>query len=289
MLNIEVNKHTLLYGLLGYPLGHSFSPPMHNAAFAHLGLNKAYFLLEVSAEDLGVAVAGMKKLHFGGGNVSIPHKVEVMKYLDEISESAALIGAVNVLKIEDGKVKGFNTDGSGFFRSFETELGASPAGKVFFINGAGGASRAITMEAVLRGAKKVYICNRTYAKAGSMADEINARIRPCAVPLHLDAGETAQAMRDVDVFINTTNIGMYPKVDDLSFDVKLLRPGIIVCDAIYNPGMTRLLQEASALGCQTMSGVNMLINQGAESFQIWTGLTPPIDVMGNVIRSALAK
>jgi shikimate dehydrogenase len=289
MLHIEVNKDTMLYGLFGYPLGHSFSPAMQNAAFAHLGLNKAYFLLEVSAEDLGVAVAGMKKLHFGGGNVSIPHKVEIMKYLDEISESAALIGAVNVLKIEDGKVKGFNTDGSGFFRSFETELGVKPEGKVFFINGAGGASRAITMEAVLRGAKKVYICNRTFSKAGSMADEINARVRPCAVALHLDAAEIAQAMQDVDVFINTTNIGMSPKVDDLSFDVKLLRPEVIVCDAIYNPGMTRLLREASALGCQTMSGVNMLINQGAESFQIWTALEPPINVMGNVVLAALAK
>lgn len=289
MLDIEVNKHTLLYGLLGYPLGHSFSPAMHNAAFAHLRLNKAYFLLEVSAEDLGTAIAGMKVLHFGGGNVSIPHKVEVMKYLDEISQSAALIGAVNVLKFEDGKVKGFNTDGSGFFRSFVTEMETSPEGKVFFINGAGGASRAITVEAVLRGAEKVYICNRTYAKAEAMAGEINARIRPCAVPLHLDAAEAAQAMPDVDVFINTTNIGMHPKVDDLSFDVKLLRPGIIVCDAIYNPGRTRLLQEAAALGCRTMSGVNMLINQGAESFQIWTGLTPPIDVMGNVVRAALAK
>ncbi len=288
MLDITVNKETKLFGLLGYPLGHSFSPPMHNAAFAATGINAAYFLLEVRPEDLGTALAGMKKLPFGGGNVTIPNKVAIMEHLDEISEAARLIGAVNVIKFADGKVKGYNTDGSGFFRAFQTELGETPEGKTFFVNGAGGASRAICVEAVLRGAKKLYICNRTPAKAEAIAGDINEKIRPCAAAVPQEPEAMAAALAEADVFINTTSIGMYPKVEDLSFDVSLLRPEIIVCDAVYNPVETRLLREAAALGCRTMSGANMLINQGAESYAIWFDREPPTEVMGRVIRDALS-
>ncbi len=288
-MNIEINVKTVLYALLGCPLGHSLSVHMYNAAFEHMGLNKIYFLTEVKPEDLGVAIEGMKKLHFGGGNVTIPNKVEIMKYLDEISEEARLIGAVNVFKIENGKSKGSNTDGSGFFRSFEKDAGTTADGKVFFVNGAGGASRAVTVEAVLRGAQKVYICNRTVAKAEALANDINTKIRPCAIPLPREREKIAAAMEDTDVVINTTSIGMYPRVDDLSLDVSLLNPNIIVCDVIYNPERTKLIQEVEKLGCKTVTGVNMFICQGVESFKIWTDMDPPIDIMGNVVRAALAK
>ena len=143
MLDINIDRNTVLYGVLGYPLGHSFSPPMQNAVFSATGINAAFFLLEVAPEDLGKAMEGMKVLPFGGGSVTIPHKVAVMQCLDEISESAHLIGAVNAIKIQDGKIKGYNTDGSGFFRAFNTEMGTTAEGKTFLINGAGGTARTI--------------------------------------------------------------------------------------------------------------------------------------------------
>ncbi len=261
---------------------------MHNAAFAAVGINAAYFILEVKPEDIGVAVEGMKKLPFGGGNVTIPDKVAIIQYLDEISEAARLIGAVNVIKFEDGKVKGYNTDGSGFFRAFGTELKEDPEGKTFFVYGAGGASRAICVEAVLRGAKKLYICNRTYEKAESIASDINKKIRRCAFALRSDHNEMAEALKDAEIIVNCTNIGMFPKVEELSIDPSLLRSNMIVCDVIYNPDETRLLAEATRLGCRTMSGINMLINQGIESFQIWTGQEPPADVMREAVKNALA-
>lgn len=289
MLPIEVNKDTRLYGLLGYPIGHSLSPAIQNAAFAAAGMNKAYFLMEVKPENLGAAVQGMKALPFGGGNVTIPHKVEVMRYLDEISDAARLIGAVNVIRIEDGKARGFNTDGSGFFRSFQAEAGIEPEGRVFFLHGAGGAARAVAVEAVLRGVKKLYLCNRTFEKAEKLAREINEKLRPCVIPLHQEHAEMAEAMADTEVVVNSTSLGMHPKIDELSLDPGLLHPRLVVCDCVYNPERTRLLQEAAALGCRTVTGVGMLLNQGVESFELWTGTAAPVAVMLEALRNALDK
>jgi shikimate dehydrogenase len=289
VLPIEVNKNTRLYGLLGYPIGHSLSPAIQNAGFAALGMNKAYFLMEVRPENLGAAVQGMKVLPFGGGNVTIPHKVEVMRYLDEISDAARLIGAVNVIRIEDGRALGFNTDGSGFFRSFRAEAGITPEGRVFFLNGAGGAARAVAVEAVLRGAKKLYLCNRTFEKAEALARDINEKLRPCVIPLHQEQAEMEEAMADTEVVVNTTSLGMHPRTDELSLDPGLLNPRIIVCDCVYNPERTRLLREAAALGCRTVTGVGMLLNQGVESFELWTGAAAPVAVMLEALRNALDK
>ncbi len=283
MLDVTIDRDTKLFGILGYPLGHSFSPPMQNAAFAATGVNAAFFLLEVKPEDLDVALAGMKILPFGGASVTIPNKVAIIEHLDEISEAARLIGAVNVIKFEDGKVKGYNTDGSGFFRAFQTELGEEPKGKTFFVNGAGGASRAICVEAVLRGAKKLYIYNRTLSRAEVIAGDINGKIRDCAAVVAQKPEAMAEALAEAEVFINTTSVGMYPKVEELSFDVSLLRGEMIVCDAVYNPERTQLLWKAAELGCRTMSGVRMLINQGAEAYAIWTEREPPTEIMSDVI------
>lgn len=275
----NINSKTKYIALLGCPLGHSISPAIQNAAFQDHGINNLYIPLEVKPEDLGTVVKAMPKMNFSGFNVTIPYKIEIIKYLDEIDSLAKSIGAVNTVLIEDGKLKGYNTDGIGFLRSFEKGLGLGAEGKKIFILGSGGASRAISMTLAMNKVNKLYICNRTYEKAAALVVDINSQFGNSSIAVPMVYENMEEALKEADIFINTTNVGTYPNADEMPIDKGLLNSRLIVCDVVYNPKKTKLLQEADKIGCKTLSGRGMLVYQGAEAFEIWTGVEAPVDVM----------
>ena len=280
-----VDVKTKLVGLLGNPLGHSFSPAMHNKAFETLGLNYFYLPIEVTAEDLPTVAAGIAKMNFAGYNITIPHKIHIMDCLDAIDPLAQAIGAVNTVVFEDGRATGYNTDGEGFVRSLEAESGITVDGKRLFVVGCGGAARAIAMTLAFKGASKVYLCNRTEQKAHDLTAEINSKVKPCSEVVPMDTVRIRDTIRQADVLINTTSIGMHPEEDRIPIDGDLIPGGMVVSDIVYNPARTKLLKIAEEKGCQIVPGLGMLVYQGAEGFRKWTGAEPPVEVMFGVVRA----
>lgn len=280
-----VDVNTRLVGLLGNPLGHSFSPAMHNKAFETLGLNYFYLPIEVTAEDLPTVAAGLAKMNFAGYNITIPHKIRVMDCLDVIDPLAQAIGAVNTVTLENGRATGYNTDGEGFVRSLETETGITVGGKCYLIIGAGGAARAIAMTLAFKGAEKIFLCNRTEQKAHDLVAEINAKVSPCSEVIARKPAPIEAAVRQADVLINTTSIGMHPDENRIPIDGDLISNGLIVSDIVYNPARTKLLQVAEAKDGRIVPGLGMLVYQGAEAFRKWTGAEPPVEVMFEVVRA----
>lgn len=280
-----VDVNTKLVGLLGNPLGHSFSPAMHNRAFATLDLNFFYLPIEVTAEDLPTVAAGIAKMNFAGYNVTIPHKIRIMACLDAIDPLAQAIGAVNTVTLHEGRATGHNTDGEGYVRSLESEGGIEVHGKRLFIIGCGGATRAIAMTLASKGAQKIFIANRTEQKAHDLAAEINAKVRSCSEVVAMQRANLAAALAQADVLINTTSLGMHPHEDRLPIEGDLIPSGIVVSDIVYNPMRTQLLKVAEARGCRIVTGLGMLVYQGAEAFRMWTGVEPPVDEMFAVVRA----
>ena len=280
-----VDVNTKLVGLLGNPLGHSFSPAMHNKAFETLGLNYFYLPIEVTADDLPTVAAGIAKMNFAGYNITIPHKIRIMDCLDAIDPLAQAIGAVNTVVLEKGHATGYNTDGEGFVRSLEAESGMTVDGKRYFILGSGGAARAIAMTLAFKGAQKIFLCNRTEQKAHDLAVEINTKVSPCSEVVPRDPVRMAPAVQKADVLINTTSIGMHPEEDRIPIESDLIPAGVIVSDIVYNPARTKLLQVAEAKGCKTVPGLGMLVYQGTEGFRKWTEAEPPVEVMFEVVRA----
>ncbi|CAB3289963.1 Shikimate dehydrogenase (NADP(+)) [Methanocaldococcus lauensis] len=279
-----IDAKTKVVGLIGHPVEHSFSPIMHNAAFKDKGLNYVYLAFDVLPEKLKYVIDGAKALGIVGFNVTIPHKVEIIKYLDELDESAKLIGAVNTIKIENNKAVGYNTDGIGARLSLEEEIG-KVKDKTILILGAGGAARAVAFE--LAKDNNIIIANRTVEKAEKLAKEI-------AEKLNKKFGEEVKFsslnndFSDVDIIINATPVGMYPNVDvEPLIKADQIKPDMVVMDLIYNPLETTLLKEAKKVGAKTINGLGMLIYQGAVAFKIWTGIEPNIDVMKNAIINTL--
>lgn len=284
---ITVNTNTKIIGLLGYPLEQSYSPIMQNAALEHCSLNKIYIPIEVLPENLGTVVQSISKMNFDGFNVTIPYKIEIIKYLDEIDEYAKCIGAVNTVTIRKGILKGYNTDGQGFLKSYEKGSESTIEGKIVFVLGSGGASRGICMTLAFNKAKKIYICNRTYEKAIALAKDINNQVKECSIPVPMINKEMEKAVNNSDVLINTTSVGMFPDVDDTPLVKSVLNEKLIVCDAIYNPKKTRLLREAEEIGCKTVNGLAMLVYQGVESFKLWTGINAPQEIMFKIVDESL--
>lgn len=280
---------TQLVILLGNPLGHSVSPPMHNAVFEKLGMDYCYMPVEVSEENLQKVFAGLCKMHVSGFNVTIPHKIHIMNYLDELDPLAATIGAVNTICIKDDKTIGYNTDGQGFIQSLEEETNISVKGKQIFLLGCGGAARAIAMTLAFQGAEKIILCNRTPEKAMALATEINEKIDDCAEICEQTVSSQQKALRHCDVLINTTSLGMHPHEDVLPIDESLLQPPLIVADIVYNPLTTKLLRVAGERGCATVPGLGMLIYQGAAAFRLWTGVEPLVSEMSDTVYSLMKK
>ncbi len=280
---------TKLVVLLGNPLGHSISPAMHNRVFETLGMDYCYIPVEVSEDNLEKVFSGLTRMNVVGFNVTIPHKIRIMKYLDELDPLAATIGAVNTICVTNGKTKGYNTDGQGFTRSLEEETKLSTKGKRFFLLGCGGAARAIAMTLAFQGAEKVFICNRTVAKAQALVVEINEKIRNCCEVIEQTTGSQFKALQSCDVLINGTSLGMHPREEVMPIDQSLLLPHLIVTDIVYNPLITRFLQSARDVGCSIVPGLGMLIYQGAAAFKLWTGVEPIISEMSEVARRLMKK
>jgi shikimate dehydrogenase len=266
------SQPTKIYGVLGNPIGHSLSPAMHNAAFEAAGVNALYVAFESS--DLKGSIDGMRALGILGMSVTIPFKTAVIQYLDELDSLAEKIGAVNTLVNSDGRLKGYNTDGLGAMKALQAKIDLS--GKRCVLVGAGGAARGIGFMARESGMELVVV-NRSIGRGRALADFLKCPF----IPL-----ERIQEVR-VDVMIQTTPVGMFPHEDDSPVPDNVFRKEMVVMDAIYNPLETRFLKTARGHGCDTISGLEMFIHQGAEQFRLWTGSNPPMDVMRAVVRKAL--
>jgi shikimate dehydrogenase len=281
----RINSETKLYVLIGDPVEHSCSPLMHNAAFQYLRINSVYLALQVRTDGLSEAINGIKSMSIPGMNVTIPHKVAIMKYLDEIDPNAKKIGAVNTVINKDGRLIGYNTDGKGALAALKNEK-VDPVGKKVVLLGAGGAARAIAFS-IAPSVSTLVILNRTKAKAIALAHAIKTGLNIEIIGKELTNTTLSRELSNTDLLINTTSVGMPPNIKETLVQRHLIRSDMVVFDIIYNPPETRLLNEARAAGATTLNGVNMLVNQGALSFKLWIGLKPPIDVMLRAIQQSL--
>ncbi|WP_456472570.1 shikimate dehydrogenase [Methanocaldococcus sp.] len=271
-----INAKTKLIGLIGHPVEHSLSPIMHNAAFRDKNLNYVYLAFDVKPEKLKYVIDGAKALNIVGFNVTIPYKVDIIKYLDSLDKDAELIGAVNTIKIEEDRAIGYNTDGIGARRALEEELGEVKNKKILIL-GAGGAARAVAFE--LAKNNYIIIANRTVEKAKKLAEEIKEKLNA-----EVEYSDLNPNLEGVNIVINATSVGMYPNVDVKPLlTAEQLKDVEAVMDLIYNPLETVLLKEAKKAGVKAINGLGMLIYQGAEAFKIWTGVEPNIKVMKKAI------
>ena len=280
-----ITGKTKTLGIIGWPVSHSFSPNMHNTAFAALELDYIYVPLPVHPDHLGAAVAGLKTLGFVGANVTIPHKVAIMPFLDELDESAKLAGAVNTIVVKNGRCIGYNTDGQGFIKSL-TAQHHTIAGKTAILMGAGGAARAVVGGLLQNGITEIIIGARSPIKAQEFVD--------------LFPGETllkgydwqqesfTKALETCDFLINCTPIGMSShKAEELPLSWERVKKEAVICDLIYNPPLTELLKEAKLRGHNVMNGAGMLVEQGALAFELWTGESAPRHIMSEVLSKAI--
>ncbi len=271
-----ITGKTNIVGLIGDPVEHSMSPPMHNAAFEFLGLDFAYVPFNVKTTSLGEAIKGARALRIKGLNVTIPHKTSVMEFLDIIDKPSELIGAVNTIKLDNGKITGYNTDGIGAIRALE-EVVQVKNKKVVMV-GAGGAARAVAFQLILSGIESLTIINRTPEKALKLKNEIESKIESKVACGNLEILE--KEVSNADIFIDTSPIGMYPHIDDEPvIKAEMMHSDLVVNDLVYNPLDTVLLKEAEKAGAKGVSGLKMLIYQGAEAFKIWTNMDAPVDIM----------
>ncbi len=278
---MEPDTQTRAVGVIGWPVEHSLSPAMHNAALREMGLNWVYLAFAVEPELVGEAVRGVRGLRLVGLNVTIPHKSAVIDHLDEIDDTAAALEAVNTIVLQpDGLLVGHNTDAPGFIRSVQ-EAGHDVSGMRVAVIGAGGASRSIAYACATSGASAISIINRTPLRAERVAE----MVREAADFDALDAGpldgEFAQeAVTRADLVVDCTSVGMYPHHDvEPVISPQWLRPGQVVVDLTYNPIDTAILKAARAVGADTVDGAGMLVHQGAISLQHWSGQEPPVETM----------
>ncbi|GBF36319.1 shikimate dehydrogenase [Methanofervidicoccus abyssi] len=268
-----IDSKTKLLGLIGHPVEHSLSPIMHNKALRDKNLNYVYLAFDVHPDRLKYVVDGAKALGtFRGFNVTVPHKVEIIKYLDELDREARLIGAVNTVKIENDKAIGYNTDGLGARMSLEEEIGKVKNRDILIV-GAGGAARAVAFE--LAKDNNITIVNRTLERAKLLAEEISRKLNRS-----VDYGDLNVDVGNYEIVIHTTPVGMYPHINaEPVIDVNNIRSDMVVMDLIYNPRETVLLREAKKRGAKAINGIGMLVYQGALAFEIWTGVKPDVEVM----------
>ena len=272
-----------LFGVIGDPIAHSMSPAMHNDAFVRLGIDGYYHPFHVKPEDLAAAVQGMKAIGVQGFNVTIPHKSAIIPLLDQVDPLAKAIGAVNTVVREDGGWTGYNTDGAGFVRGLREAYGEPLEEKRVLLIGAGGAARAIYYTLASEKVSQIDIANRTAEKAASLAENC-----PYSVTGSVKTtDEATEQLEEYDVIIQTTSIGMSPLIEASPISVQKIKAGTFVSDIIYNPLETKLLQEAKKRGARTQNGLKMFVYQGALAFERWTGQTPDINKMEQIVCSQL--
>lgn len=279
VMESRISGHTGLLALIGSPVGHSGSPAMYNYSFERLGLDYAYVAFDIKAEEVADAIAAMKTFKMRGCNVTMPCKTEVVKYMDELSPAARIIGAVNTIVNDDGKLTGYITDGEGFVNNLK-DHGIDVKGKKVVIAGGGGAATAIQVQCALDGVREITIFNRTVSKACETAEKIRREVPDCTVNVFdiADVAAMTREIRTCEIFINATSVGMTP-MDEESVvkDVSAFYPGLVVADAVYNPEETKLLREAKEAGCICVSGRGMLLWQGVAAFKLYTGQKMPVE------------
>ncbi|MCD6325441.1 shikimate dehydrogenase [Candidatus Bathyarchaeota archaeon] len=286
---MKVSGKTRVCALLGDPVEHSLSPCFQNAAFQHLSLDFIYLAFTVKAEDLRSAILGVRSLGFYGLNVTMPHKISVIQYLDELDENAEKIKSVNTILNRDGRLIGYTTDGIGALNALKYN-GVNPGGKKIVILGAGGASRSVSF-ALAKEAEELVILNRTVARAEKLVSDVrhlivrSEKIRWGG----LTEENIRKELREADILINATPVGMSPNEDETPVNKKYLHPDLAVFDLVYHPLETKLLKEARMVGAKTINGLSMLIHQGAASFEIWTGIKAPIEVMMKAAEEELKR
>ena len=288
-----INAATRLCAVLGWPIAHTASPAMHNAAFAALGLNWRYLAFEVDPQNLRAAIAGAQAMNFAGLNLTVPHKLLAVDMVDALDEAAKRWGAVNTIKFEvqnpkskiqshqpdDVRAVGFNTDADGLANSLREDLKINLRGAKVLLLGAGGAGRTAALKLASENVAELFLVNRTRSKAEEIATEIKKQFPSVAVAV-------GHPKTLVELILNATSLGLKANdaspLDQKQFSLKQTRA---VYDMIYRPAETKLLAAAKSAGCQTANGLGMLLHQGAKAFEIWTGKTAPLDVM----RRALEK
>jgi shikimate dehydrogenase len=271
---VNINSDTILFAVLGDPVSHSLGPLMHNTAFSELGYNGAYLAFRV--KDIGKAVVGIKALGIKGASITIPHKVPVMDFLDELDDTAKKIGAVNTIINRGGVLTGYNSDGLGAVKALFERTAIKD--KHVVIIGAGGAARAIGFAIISEGGR-VTVINRTPAKGEALANDLGADFQPIS-----NINKTA-----CHILINTTPVGMTPDIDVMPVRKQDLDKAMVVMDIVYNPLKTRLLKTAEHIGCRTIDGVSMFVYQGALQLEWWTGMKAPVEVMKKAVLNVLGK
>jgi shikimate dehydrogenase len=281
----EPNYKAELVGVFGHPVAENPTIVMQEAAFRALDLNWRYLTIEVYPDDLPAAMQGLRAFNMRGINLTIPHKTAVLKYLDEISTAAQLMGAVNTVVRKEDRLVGENTDGKGFIQSLRLDAGIDPSGNRFVLLGAGGAARAITVELALAGAAQVIVVNRTPSRGQALVDLLNEKTPVKASFVQWD--RTFELPQGIDVLVNATSIGLFPSVEEKpDIDYYTINPEMTVCDVIPNPPQTPFLSKARARGARTLDGLGMLVYQGAIGFKLWTGLDAPVQVMRQALKDA---
>jgi shikimate dehydrogenase len=276
---MKLSGKTKICGLIGDPVGHSLSPSLQNAAFQRLGLDYVYVVFRVTRENLEDAILGTRSLGFCGLNVTMPHKIDVIQYLDELDETAKNIGSVNTILNRNGVLIGYTTDGTGFLEALIYN-GVNPSGKKIVLLGAGGASRSVSFT-LAKEAGELVILNRTLRRAEILVSDLTSLLgKSRAVRAgRLSNKSLKEELGDADILVNATSVGMHPKETSTPVDASFLRPSLVVFDLVYEPIETRLLKEARRIGAKTIDGLVLLVHQGAASFEIWTGKKAPIEVM----------
>lgn len=278
----RISGHTQLLALIGSPVGHSGSPAMYNYSFEKLGLDYAYVAFDIKENDVKASLDAMRLFNMRGMNVTMPDKIEAARHMDELSLAARLIGAVNTIVNEDGKLIGYNTDGEGFVNNLK-DHGVLIDGKKLVIAGGGGAATAIQVQCALDGAREITIFNKKdafFERTEATAEKIKAAVPSCIVNVYDidDIEKMTEEINSSDIFVNATIVGMKPMEDQSVIkDLSALRPGLVVSDIVYNPEETKLLKDAKVAGCTCVGGKGMLVWQGASAFKLYTGEDMPVE------------
>ncbi len=275
-----IKATTNIYGIFGHPVSQSLSPVMHNSAFSELGLDCVYVAFDIDPKEIAQATESLRTMGIKGINITIPHKQSIMPHLDEISPDAKLTGAVNTVKNTDGTLLGFNTDVGGVLRAIKEELGFSPDNSRVLLIGAGGAGRAVLSGFCMNNASSICIADRAAQKAQKLALEFRTHFPDVEIStLSLQDDQViSREMNNSDILINASSAGMNGE-NNLELPIAELREGAVVYDLVYKPLETELVTTAKELGYKASGGLSMLLYQGAESFEIWTGEPAPVETM----------
>jgi shikimate dehydrogenase len=284
---MKISGVTKVCGIIGDPVEHTLSPAMQNAAFNDLKLDFIYVAFRVKKEELENAMNGVRSLGIHGLNITMPHKSAVIGYLDKIDPTAKFINAVNTVLNDDGKLLGFNTDGSGALKALK-ENGVDPNKKKLLLLGAGGAANAIAFHAAQE-VEELVILNRTAEKAERLAEALRKKFSKQITGKSLSANHIKEELKNADILINATSVGMHPNINQSPVRPEWLRPDLCVMDIVYNPIETKLAKDAKAKGARVISGVEMLTHQGAASFEIWTSHPAPVKVMKKTVLNKLLE